>query len=148
MSAMSAMSTARNVASTLITVAPTGAESSKADVPALPTTIEELVETALRCEAAGAAMIHLHIRDAEHQPTLEIGRLTETVDAVREATTLVVQLSTGGSVHDPLEQRLKVLDAQPDSCSLTMGTTTFGDDVFMNPWPFVAELYQQSQQRE
>src|SRR6476619_3169601 len=67
--------------STLITVAPTGAESSKADVPALPTTSEELVETAVRCEAAGAAMIHLHIRDAEHQPTLEIGRLTDAVDA-------------------------------------------------------------------
>jgi uncharacterized protein (DUF849 family) len=131
----------------LITVAPTGAESAKADVPDLPTTIDELVETAVRCEAAGAAMIHLHIRDGEHQPTLEIGRLTEAVDAVREATSLIVQLSTGGSVHDPLEQRLKVLDAQPDSCSLTMGTTNFGDDVFMNPWPFVAELYQQTQDR-
>ena len=54
------------------------------DVPALPTTLEELVETAVRCEAAGAAMIHLHIRDDEHQPTLDIGRLSEAVDAVRE----------------------------------------------------------------
>jgi uncharacterized protein (DUF849 family) len=51
-------------------------------------------------------------------------------------------------VHDPLEQRLKVLDAQPDSCSLTMGTTNFGDDVFSNPWPFITELYQLSQERE
>ena len=133
---------------TLITVAPTGAESTKADVPDLPTTIEELVETAVRCEAAGAAMIHLHIRDTEHQPTLEIGRLTEAVDAVREAASLVVQLSTGGSVHDPLEQRLRVLDAQPDSCSLTMGTTNFGDDVFLNPWPFVCDLFQLSQERQ
>ena len=133
---------------TLITVAPTGAESAKADVPDLPTTIEELVETAVRCEAAGAAMIHLHIRDAEHRPTLDTGRLKEAVDAVRGATSLIVQLSTGGSVHDPLEQRLKVLDAEPDSCSLTMGTTNFGDDVFMNPWPFVSELYQLAQERE
>jgi 3-keto-5-aminohexanoate cleavage enzyme len=51
-------------------------------------------------------------------------------------------------VHDPLENRLKVLDAQPDSCSLTMGTTNFGDDVFMNPWGFVTDLYQLSQERE
>ena len=51
-------------------------------------------------------------------------------------------------MHDPLEQRLKVLDAEPDSCSLTMGTTNFGDDVFLNPWPFVCELYQLSQERE
>lgn len=132
----------------LITVAPTGAESSKEDVPQLPTTLAELVETAVACEAAGAAMIHIHIRDDEHRPTLDLGRLKETVAAVREATDLVVQLSTGGSVHDPLSDRLKVLDAEPDSCSLTMGTTNFGDDVFSNPWPFVTELYQLSQERE
>jgi 3-keto-5-aminohexanoate cleavage enzyme len=132
----------------LITVAPTGAETSKDDCPQLPTTLEELVETAQRCEAAGAAMIHVHIRDDEHKPTLDLKRLTDTVDALHENTDLVVQLSTGGSVHDPLEDRLKVLDAEPDSCSLTMGTTNFGDDVFMNPWPFITELYQLSQERQ
>jgi uncharacterized protein (DUF849 family) len=132
----------------LITVAPTGAETSKADCPQLPTTLEEQVATAVDCAAAGAAMVHLHIRDDEHRPTLDPTRLRDTVQAIREATDLVVQLSTGGSVHDPLEDRLKVLDAEPDSCSLTMGTTNFGDDVFSNPWPFVTELYQLSQERE
>ncbi|MBO9521810.1 MAG: 3-keto-5-aminohexanoate cleavage protein [Nocardioidaceae bacterium] len=132
----------------LITVAPTGAETTKADCPQLPTTLAELVETAQRCEAAGAGMIHVHIRDDEHRPTLDLGRLTDTVDALREGTGLVVQLSTGGSVHDPLDDRLKVLDARPDSCSLTMGTTNFGDDVFLNPWPFVQDLYQLSQERQ
>jgi 3-keto-5-aminohexanoate cleavage enzyme len=132
----------------LVTVAPTGAETTKADCPQLPTTLEELVAAARECEAAGAAMIHVHIRDDEHRPTLDQGRLKATVDALREATDLVVQLSTGGSVHDPLADRLKVLDARPDSCSLTMGTTNFGDDVFSNPWPFVCDLYQLSQERE
>ena len=133
---------------TLITVAPTGAESSKADVPQLPTTLDELVETAVRCEAAGASMIHLHIRDADHAPTLNAALLRASVDAIRGATDLVVQLSTGGSVHDPLDQRLTVLDAEPDSCSLTCGTTNFGDDVFLNPWPFMVDLYRQSIERE
>jgi 3-keto-5-aminohexanoate cleavage enzyme len=132
----------------LITVAPTGAETTKADCPQLPTTLAELVETAQRCEAAGAGMIHVHIRDDDHRPTLDLGRLTDTVAALRESTGLVVQLSTGGSVHDPLDDRLKVLDAAPDSCSLTMGTTNFGDDVFSNPWPFICELYQLSQERQ
>ena len=131
----------------LITVAPTGAETTKADCPQLPTTLSELVETAQRCEAAGAAMIHVHIRDDDHAPTLDLGRLKETVSALKESTGLVVQLSTGGSVHDPLDDRLRVLDAMPDSCSLTMGTTNFGDDVFLNPWPFVCDLYQLSQER-
>jgi len=133
---------------TLITVAPTGAESSKADVPQLPTTPEELVDTAVRCEAAGASMIHLHIRDASHAPTLDRGLLRAAVVALRSATDLVVQLSTGGSVHDPLDVRLTVLDAEPDSCSLTCGTTNFGDDVFLNPWPFVVSLYRQTIERE
>ncbi len=133
---------------TLITVAPTGAEGTKADVPQLPTTPEELVETAVRCERAGAGLIHLHIRDGKHRPTLDAGLLRASVEAIRESTDLVVQLSTGGSVHDPLEQRLTVLDAQPDSCSLTCGTTNFGDDVFLNPWPFMVELYRLSIERE
>jgi 3-keto-5-aminohexanoate cleavage enzyme len=131
----------------LITVAPTGAETAKADCPQLPTTLEELVQTARECEQAGAAMIHVHIRDDDHRPTLDLKRLTDTVQALHEATDLIVQLSTGGSVHDPLDERLKVLDAEPDSCSLTMGTTNFGDDVFSNPWPFVCELYQLAQDR-
>ncbi len=132
----------------LLTVAPTGAETAKADCPALPTTLDELVSTAATCEAQGAAMVHVHVRDAEHAPTLDAGRLRDTVQGLREGTGLLVQLSTGGSVHDPLDDRLRVLDAAPDSCSLTMGTTNFGDDVFLNPWPFVCELYRLSQERE
>ena len=131
----------------LVTVAPTGAETAKSDVPALPTTPEAIAETAKACQAAGASMIHLHVRDREHRPTLDLALLREWVAAVRESSDLIVQLSTGGSVHDPLDQRFKVLDAEPDSCSLTMGTTNFGDDVFSNPWPFVCELYQLSQER-
>ncbi len=135
------------MATTLITVAPTGAETSKDACPTLPTSLTELVETARRCEAAGAAMIHVHIRDADHRPTLDLGRLEATVAALRTETGLIVQLSTGGAVTDPYDERLRVLDAEPDSCSLTMGTVNFGDAVFSNPWPFVVELYQLTQER-
>jgi uncharacterized protein (DUF849 family) len=133
---------------TLITVAPTGAETAKADCPQLPTTLDELVAEAKACEALGAALIHVHIRGADHEPTLDPVRLRDTVQALREQTSLIVQLSTGGSVHDPLEQRLQVLDTEPDSCSLTCGTTNFGNDVFLNPYPFMEQLYQQALERE
>jgi uncharacterized protein (DUF849 family) len=133
-------------ATTLITVAPTGAESAKSDVPALPVTLGELVQTAKECEAAGAAVIHVHIRDDDARPTLDPARLRDTVQALRQSTNLIVQLSTGGAVTDPYEHRLRVLDAEPDACSLTCGTVNFGDDVFMNPWPFMVELYQSTQQ--
>jgi len=129
---------------TLLTVAPTGAETAKVDVPHLPTTPEELLAEAVACRAAGAAMIHVHVRDGEHRPTLDLPRVREVVAALREGTDLVVQLSTGGGVHDPLPARLAVLDARPDSCSLTCGSTNFGDDVFLNPWPFVVDLFEKA----
>jgi 3-keto-5-aminohexanoate cleavage enzyme len=136
------------MAKTLITVAPTGAEVDKGDWPQLPTSLAELVAEAKACEAAGATMIHVHIRDDEHRPSLDPGRLRDTVQALRAETGLIVQLSTGGSVHDPLDVRLAVLDAGPDSCSLTCGTVNFGDDVFLNPWPFMVRLYERAREAQ
>jgi 3-keto-5-aminohexanoate cleavage enzyme len=132
---------------TLITVAPTGAEHDKSDVPNLPVTLDELVTEAVACEAAGAAMIHVHIRDADARPSLDLGLLKDTVAALRERTDLVVQLSTGGAVTDPEADRLRVLEAMPDSASCTMGTVNFGDDVFMNRWEFIVELHGRMRER-
>jgi uncharacterized protein (DUF849 family) len=129
------------VSGTLITVAPTGAESDKAEVPALPVTVDELVQTAQDCAAAGAAVIHVHVRDGQARPTLDLGYVREALSAVRAATDLVVQVSTGGAVTDGPEARLAVLDADPDSASLTCGTVNFGTDVFLNPWDLIERLY-------
>jgi uncharacterized protein (DUF849 family) len=131
---------------TLITVAPTGAEADKTAVPGLPVTLDELVTAAKECESAGAAVVHVHIRDDQARPTLDVARLRETVAALRESTSLIVQLSTGGSVTDGFAARLAVLDAAPDACSLTCGTVNFGDEVFANPWPFIRELYDRTRE--
>jgi uncharacterized protein (DUF849 family) len=131
---------------TLITVAPTGAEADKAAVPVLPVTLDELVTTAKECQAAGASVVHVHIRDGQARPTLDLPRLTDTVAALREGTDLIVQLSTGGAVTDGFGDRLAVLDAAPDACSLTCGTVNFGDEVFSNPWPFIRDLYTRTQE--
>ncbi len=135
-------------AGTMITVAPTGAETSKSDAPALPVTLAELVAAAQACAAAGAAMVHVHLRDDSAEPTLDPGRAREAVAALREETDLVVQLSTGGAVGDPEAARIAVLDAEPDSASLSCGSVNFGDDVFVNRWPFMVALYQRMQERE
>ncbi|WP_436525922.1 3-keto-5-aminohexanoate cleavage protein [Actinoplanes sp. HUAS TT8] len=86
---------------TLITVAPTGAESDRTDVPARPETLDELVATAKECEALGASMIRVHLRDAD-------GR--RTVDALRESTGLIVQLASGRAV-DGVEMATCAVDA-------------------------------------
>jgi len=136
------------VVGTLISVAPTGAESAKADVPALPCSLDELVTTAKACQAAGAALIHVHVRDDDAQPTLDLGRVRAAVAVVREATDLIVQVSSGGAVTDTYEARLGVLDADPDGASLTCGTVNFGTDVFMNPWELIERLYLAMRERE
>lgn len=132
---------------TLITVAPTGAEVDKAEVPALPVTLEELADTAKRCEQAGASIIHVHLRDDDARPTLDPVRLRDAVAALRDTTDLIVQLSTGGSVRDGERARLAVLDAEPDMASCTMGTVNFGEDVFMNRWEFIVELHERMQDK-
>ena len=136
------------VRGTLVAVAPTGAETAKADAPSLPVTLDELIDTARACQQAGAAVIHLHLRDALARPTLDVGYAREVVTALRETSDLIVQLSTGGAVTDPEADRLAVLDATPDAASLTCGTVNFGDDVFLNRWAFLVELHQRMQERE
>ncbi len=130
-----------STSSTLITVAPTGAETRKIDAPALPVTLEELVAAARDAEAIGASVIHVHIRDDDAEPSLDLARLTDTVTALRETTSLIIQLSTGGAVTDPEEHRLRVLEAAPDAASCSMGTVNFGRDVFLNRWDFIVELH-------
>ncbi len=132
----------------MITVAPTGAETAKADAPALPVTLDELVRTAKACAEIGASVVHVHVRDAGTRPTLDLGLLTDTVAALREQTDLVVQLSTGGAVTDPESDRLRALEAAPDAASCTMGTVNFGTDVFLNRWEFIVELHTAMRDRE
>jgi 3-keto-5-aminohexanoate cleavage enzyme len=132
---------------TLITVAPTGAESAKAEVPALPVSLEELVATAKECEAVGASVIHVHVRDDQTRPTLDLGYLRAAVEALRTSTDLIIQLSSGGAVTDPESARLAVLDAGPEMASCTMGTVNFGDDVFLNRWEFIVELHTRMRER-
>ncbi|MFN2624571.1 MAG: 3-keto-5-aminohexanoate cleavage protein, partial [Mycobacteriales bacterium] len=128
-------------AATMITVAPTGAETDKAKAPALPVTIEELVATAKACEAEGAALVHVHVRDEGGRSTIDVTRYREAIAALNESTDLVVQVSTGGAVGDDPRARVAVLDCAPQSASLTCGSVNFGDEVFDNPWPLVVELY-------
>ena len=132
----------------MITVAPTGAETAKADAPSLPVTLEELVRTARACADIGASVVHVHIRDADANPTLDLGLLRDTVTALREQTDLVVQVSTGGAVTDPEEDRLRALESDPDAASCTMGTVNFGTEVFLNRWEFIVELHRRMRDRE
>ena len=68
----------------VLAVAPNGARKTQADHPAIPISPAELAATAAAAQAAGAAMIHLHVRDADQKHSLDVGAYREATAAVRE----------------------------------------------------------------
>ena len=125
----------------IITVAGVGAELTREDQPRLPITAEEMASDAMSCEEVGASIYHLHVRDSSGHPTMDVEAFRAARDAISEATDLIVQFTTGGSVHDDEAARIAPLDLRPEMASLTTGTINFGDDVFSNPAPLVTRLY-------
>ncbi len=77
-----------------ITVAPNGARRTKADHRAIPLSLEEIAAEARACRDAGAAILHLHVRDEGGGHSLDVGRYREAIAAVREACDIVVQPTT------------------------------------------------------
>ena len=116
----------------IITCAAVGAELSKEDDPYLPTTPEEIAESARGAVEAGASIIHLHVRDEEGNPTQRVDVFAEVTEKIRERCECIIQYSTGGAVGTPLDQRCAPLKLKPDMATLSMGTMNFGADIFEN----------------
>jgi 3-keto-5-aminohexanoate cleavage enzyme len=117
----------------IITVALDGAEVTREQNPHLPVMPAELAGAAARCRAAGAAMVHVHGRLPDGTPTQDQAVYAEILSAVRAATDIIVQVSTGGAVGMSAEERIQPVLLQPEMASLTGGTVNFGQGVFWNP---------------
>ena len=121
----------------IVTVAAVGAELSRAQTPHLPLTPEELGETAAACEAAGAAMIHVHCRTDDGANTSDPARFGAALRAIRARSALIVQFTTGGAIGMTAAERAGPLCERPEMATLTCGTVNFGDDVFENSFPIM-----------
>ena len=119
----------------VITVAPTGAEVTRADNPALPHTPAEIAADALACAEAGAAIVHLHAREEDGTPSSRPELFAETIERVRADSSMVTMVSTGGAVSMSMEERLTGLDAKPDLAGVETGSMNFGDDIFVTAPP-------------
>jgi 3-keto-5-aminohexanoate cleavage enzyme len=125
----------------VVTVAGIGAEITRAQQPALPVAPDEIAADAAACERAGASIYHLHVRGPDGEPTMDVGAFRAAFDAIRTASDLVVQFTSGGAVSDSEEARIAPLELRPPMASLTTGTTNFGSEVFWNPEPLVTRFY-------
>jgi 3-keto-5-aminohexanoate cleavage enzyme len=124
----------------MITCALVGAELTRNETPYLPLTPDEIANSAAAAWEAGAAMVHVHVRDQAGKPTCSEKIFREVIQKIRKRCDVVIQVSTGGAIGDSPADRLRPLEAGPDMASLTMGSVNFGDDVFLNPRPFVRAL--------
>ncbi|HLV61538.1 MAG TPA: 3-keto-5-aminohexanoate cleavage protein [Fredinandcohnia sp.] len=129
----------------IITAALVGAEITRDDTPYLPITPEEIAQEAKRCREAGAAMVHLHVREPDGRPSQSAELFGRAIRRIRElAPDLICQVSTGGAVGMGVEERAQPLELRgaerPEMATLTTGTVNFGEDVFWNPRPLVREL--------
>ncbi|NLG65638.1 MAG: 3-keto-5-aminohexanoate cleavage protein [Actinobacteria bacterium] len=125
----------------IVTVAGVGAETTKEAQPNLPITPREIGVDAARCRAAGASVYHLHVRDAEGNPTQSREVFAAAIDEIRARTDIIIQTSTGGAMGMTADERLQPLELAPEMASLTTGTTNFGDEVFFNDTALMTEFY-------
>jgi len=131
----------------ILTAAIVGAEVMREQTPWVPYTAEEIAVEAARCRDAGAAVIHLHVREPDGRPTQARARFQDAIDAIRARTDVVVQVSTGGAVGMTPEERVQPLACDPDMATLNCGTINFGDEIFENARPVmrrIAELIQRA----
>ncbi|MDR1415296.1 MAG: 3-keto-5-aminohexanoate cleavage protein [Odoribacteraceae bacterium] len=118
----------------IITAAICGAEVLKEHNPAVPYTVAECVREAKSAYAAGASIIHLHVRRDDGTPTQDKCRFREVMEAIRAACPdVIIQPSTGGAVGMTDDERLQPTELRPEMATLDCGTMNFGgDEVFTN----------------
>ncbi len=116
----------------IITAAMVGAEVTRDQQPNLPITPQEIISAAVECYEAGAAIIHIHVRDARGNATQDAQIFRAVVEGIRARCAVITQVSTGGAIWMSAEERLQSIECRPDMATLTTGTVNFGDGVFMN----------------
>lgn len=128
----------------IITAAICGAEVTKEHNPAVPYTVEEIASEAQAAAKAGAAIIHLHVREDDGTPTQSKERFKLCIDAIKErCPDVIIQPSTGGAVGMSSEERLQPLELLPEMASLDCGTCNFGgDEIFVNTENMIIEFGQ------
>lgn len=124
----------------IITVAITGSVPRKKDNPAVPISVAEQVESTHASYEAGAALVHVHVRDEQENPSSDVDRFAALQEGIRKhCPDIIIQFSTGGRGR-ALEARGAMLHLKPDMASLATGSVNFPTIVYENPPEFIRGL--------
>ncbi|CAN0653997.1 3-keto-5-aminohexanoate cleavage protein [Nitratireductor aquimarinus] len=112
----------------VVTCAVTGSVHTPSMSPHLPITPDQIASEAIAAAEAGASILHLHARDPEDgRPSADPALFMQFLPRIKQSTDAVVNISTGGSSLMKLEDRIAAaLRAEPEMCSLNMGSMNFG----------------------
>jgi 3-keto-5-aminohexanoate cleavage enzyme len=124
----------------IITAAITGSRITRETTPHIPIAPEEIVGSAMECWRAGAAIVHIHVRDPQTgQGTQDVGLFRQVVEPLRNETDLILCLTTSGipGRNLPTDQRLAPLELRPELASFDAGSINLGGAVFVNSPEFL-----------
>lgn len=124
----------------ILTAAIVGAETTRAQNPNLPLTAEDIGVEAAKCRDNGAAVIHLHVREADGRPSQSRELFARAFEEIRRRSDVIIQTSTGGAVGMSAAERAQPVFLKPEMASLNCGTLNFGDEIFENPFPLMREM--------
>ncbi len=119
----------------------TGGMSVPSQSLAIPVTPEQIVESAVEAHAAGAAIVHIHVREPETgKPVADLGLFRDVLGGIRERCDVIVQPTSGGGVGMTIEERARVVtECRPEMATFNCGSFNFG--IFhvrrrpeMQPW--------------
>ncbi len=116
------------MAKVIITCAVTGSIHTPTMTPHLPITPDQIAAQAIEAAEAGAAILHLHARDPrDGKPTPDPGVFMQFLPRIKQSSDAVINITTGGGHNMTVQERLAApLKAQPEMCSLNMGSMNFG----------------------
>ena len=119
----------------------TGGMSVPGQSAAIPVTPEEIVDSAVEASGAGAAIVHIHVREPETgKPVADLGLFKEVLAGIGERCDAIVQPTSGGGVGMTIEERARVVtECRPEMATFNCGSFNFG--IFqvshraeMQPW--------------
>jgi 3-keto-5-aminohexanoate cleavage enzyme len=120
----------------IITVAPSGSLTTKEQLPWIPITPREIADASLEAYRAGAAIVHIHVRDPKTGKAVQDRELyKETIEYIRAESDMIINTTTGGGATlgvGPMG-RIVSLDLKPEMASLNCGSMNFGKAIFQNP---------------
>ncbi|MCK0150755.1 3-keto-5-aminohexanoate cleavage protein [Marivita sp. S6314] len=117
----------------IICVAITGSVPTKADNPAVPTSVSEQIESTHAAFEAGASIMHAHVRNEDETPSSDPDRFARLKEGVEtHCPGMIIQFSTGGRSGAGTE-RGGMLPLRPDMASLSVGSNNFPTRVYENP---------------